>query len=77
MQMPMPQNGARASPRTEIRHGSLAAIIAAATLVPSATRTGRPFTVIEKSWVIRAPFRSTESPRSIRDEKKWYPESIR
>jgi hypothetical protein len=47
MQMPIPQKGARASCRAEKRHSSLAIIIAAATLVPSATRIGRPFTVIE------------------------------
>jgi len=67
--MPMRRNGARASPRTEIRHGSLAAIIAAANACSLGTPTCRPFTVIEKSWVIRAPiFAQTESPRSIRDE---------
>jgi hypothetical protein len=47
MQMPMPQKGARASPPTENRLGSLAIIIAAATEVPSATRTGFPFTVMK------------------------------
>ena len=52
MQMPIPQKGARASRRTENRHGSLAIIIAAATLVPSATRTGWPFTVIEKPLLL-------------------------
>jgi hypothetical protein len=52
MQMPIPQKGARASCRTEKRHGSLAIIIAAATLVPWATRMGLPFTVIEKSSLL-------------------------
>jgi len=48
MQMPIPQNGVRGSPRTENRHGSLAIIMAAATLVTSATLIARPFTVMEK-----------------------------
>jgi hypothetical protein len=49
MQMPMPQSGLRGSPLTEKRHGSLAIIIAAATLVPSRTRIVLPFTVMEKA----------------------------
>jgi hypothetical protein len=48
MQMPMPQKGARASPSVENRHGSFAIITAAATLVPLATRTALPFTLMEK-----------------------------
>ena len=48
MQMPIPQSGARGSPRTDIRQGSFAIIIAADTLVASVTRTMRPFTVMEK-----------------------------
>jgi hypothetical protein len=48
MQMPMPHSGARGSPCTEKRHGSLAIMMAAATLVPAATDTAMPFTVIEK-----------------------------
>jgi hypothetical protein len=48
MQMPIPQKGARGSPCTENRHGSLANIIAADTLVPSFTRTALPFTVMKK-----------------------------
>ena len=47
MQMPMPQKGARASPRAENRLGSLAIMIAAATCVPSATCTGFPLIVME------------------------------
>jgi hypothetical protein len=47
MQMPMPQNGARASPRTENRLGSPAMTIAAAMLVLSLTRIALPLTVIE------------------------------
>jgi hypothetical protein len=48
MQMPMPQSGPRASPRTENRQGSLAIMIAAATLAPSAMRTSLPLTVMEQ-----------------------------
>jgi hypothetical protein len=49
MQMPMPQNGARSVPRTEIRLGSPAIIIAAATLVLSSTNIDLPLMVIE-NW---------------------------
>jgi hypothetical protein len=52
MQMPMPHSGPRGSPRTENRHGSLAIITAAATLVPRATRTSFPFTIMEKRSLI-------------------------
>jgi len=47
MQIPIPHNGPLASPVTENRHGSWDIIIAAATLVPSATRTRLPFTVMK------------------------------
>jgi hypothetical protein len=47
MQIPIPQRGARGSPVTENRQGSPAIITAAATLVPSATRTALPFTRME------------------------------
>jgi hypothetical protein len=46
MQIPIPHSGARASCRTENLVGSLAIIMAAATLVPCATQTGRPLIVI-------------------------------
>jgi hypothetical protein len=48
MQIPIPHNGARASCRTEILQDSLAIIMAAATLVPSATQAARPLIVI---WI--------------------------
>jgi hypothetical protein len=51
MQMPIPHSGPRASPLTENRHGSPAIITAAATLVPRATRSLSPFTVIHNSWL--------------------------
>jgi hypothetical protein len=50
--MPIPQSGERGSPFTEIRHGWPAIIIAAATLVPSDTCTGLPFTLMEKLSLI-------------------------
>jgi hypothetical protein len=56
MQMPMPQSGPRASPLTENRHGSPAIIIAAATLVPAATSTDLPFTVIGQHSLINRSF---------------------
>jgi hypothetical protein len=49
----MPHSGPRASPLRENRQGSLAIIIAAATVAPIATRIGLPFTVIEQSLLIR------------------------
>jgi hypothetical protein len=52
MQMPMPQSGARGSPLTEKRHGSLAFVTAAATLVPPLTRILLPLTVMGKASVI-------------------------
>jgi len=56
MQMPIPHSGARASPLTEKRQGSPAIITAAATLVPKATRTFFPFTVIQRpSHIDRGP----------------------
>jgi hypothetical protein len=58
MQMPMPQSGARASPVTEKRQGPLAIMTAAATLVPAATLTGLPLTVMEIS---SAPNKSSGS----------------
>ncbi len=58
MQMPMPQSGQRGSPLAEKRHGSPTIIIAAATLVPAATRTSLPFTVIEQLSLINHPFPS-------------------
>jgi hypothetical protein len=58
MQMPMPHSGPRASPLTENRHGSPDIIIAAATLVPAATRIGLPFTVIEQLSLINRLFLS-------------------
>lgn len=48
MQIPMPHMAARGSPLTDLRQGSLAINMAAATLVLSDTCTTRPFTVIEK-----------------------------
>jgi hypothetical protein len=48
MQIPIPQSGPRGSPRTEVRHGSPAIIIAAATLVSAETRICFPFTVMLK-----------------------------
>jgi hypothetical protein len=52
MQMPMPHSGARASPFTENRQGSPAIITAAATLVPTFTRTFIPFTVTQRPSLI-------------------------
>jgi hypothetical protein len=53
MQMPIPQNGARGSCRTDTLQASSAIIIAAATLVPSATQIARPLIAIKKFPFIR------------------------
>jgi hypothetical protein len=58
MQMPIPHNGPRGRPCTETRHGSPAVIMAAATLVPSETRTGLPLTVMEKLSLIERAWSS-------------------
>jgi hypothetical protein len=56
MQMPMPQKGARTSCRTESLQGSLAVIMAAATLVPSATQTDRPLMMIRNFSLMRRTY---------------------
>jgi hypothetical protein len=61
MQIPIPQRGARGSPFTDVRHGSFAISMAAATLTSSVTCTGRPFTVMEKTSFIDLPGRLRRS----------------
>jgi hypothetical protein len=60
----MPHNGPRGSPLTEKRQGSPAITTAAATLAPAATRTGCPFTVMEKPSLINR----TQPRRAARSE---------
>jgi hypothetical protein len=43
-QIPMPHNGPRRSPTTDVRHAWFAIIMATATVVPSRTEIGVPFT---------------------------------
>jgi hypothetical protein len=73
MQMPIPQKGARGSPRTESLQGSLDMIVAAATLVPSATQTGRPLIVIRNVSLIRiskcAPKEKPEPPSMVKPRR--------
>jgi hypothetical protein len=56
MQIPIPHSGVRASCRTEILQGSLTVIMAAATLVPSATQTACPLIVIRNFPLIRRTY---------------------
>jgi hypothetical protein len=44
-QMPMPHNGPRGSPVTEVRHGCPAIAKATATETPAGTVNGAPFTI--------------------------------
>ncbi len=62
MQIPIPHIGARGSPRTEIRQGSPAIIIAAATLISVVTRTSVRFTLMMKLSVATSTLRKAALP---------------
>jgi hypothetical protein len=63
MQIPIPQRGPRGSPRAEVRQGSPAATMAAATVVPGCTVRGFPFSVIS-NWSAISIFRPPEAAGS-------------
>jgi len=44
-QIPMPHNGPRGSPFTEVRHACPVIVMATATVVPGSIAIGNPFTV--------------------------------